>query len=79
MVTVKQMIESLSSLPLDAPVQICIKQYNKRFPVAYMEPSESSMVNGKYATLTDGVHARITCMLPYSAVSYTGIITRKTH
>ena len=63
-VTVQDMINSLMQFPMDAPIQIAVKQANKRYPVAYIAPSESYQVDGMYANMVDGMNVNITCMLP---------------
>jgi hypothetical protein len=63
-VTVQDMINSLMQFPMDAPIEIAVKQANKKYPVAYIAPSESSQVDNMYANMFDGKNVRITCMLP---------------
>lgn len=69
-VTVKQLIESLRKYDENAPIQIAITQYNKTYPVAYLTPDESAMVDGLYATMKNGECVRITVSLPSDNESF---------
>jgi hypothetical protein len=77
-VTVQDMINSLMQFPMDAPVEISITQYNKRYPVAYVQPSETHFSTGadvKYADMLNGKHVRITASLPVSHTDNTYMMT----
>ncbi len=67
-VTVQQMIDSLKRFNPDDPLEIAIRQYNKRYAVAHVPPSEVSYANvggeKHYAQKIDGRHVRIEIQLP---------------
>ena len=77
MATVKQLIESLQQYPTDAEVEIEVNQYNKRYPVAYCELQESTMVEGSFATMRNGQTVRITIGLPHDEEKMMITLTRK--
>jgi hypothetical protein len=77
-VTVKDMIKSLQKFPEDSFVEIAITQYNKRYPVAWVNPSESAMVDGAFATMRDGKTVRIEARLPRDGNKFMFVSERKT-
>lgn len=67
-VTVRQMIESLSRFDLDMPVKIRIRQANKRYSVADIAPTGFGMTLAPdtYAVCENGVNVSIEACLPYT-------------
>lgn len=76
-VTVQQMIDSLKQFPADANLEIQIFQSNQRYSVATCAPQQSTMVDGCFAQMRDGVNVRIGVTLPYDGETMMITQTRK--
>lgn len=73
------MIESLSRFDMDMPVQIKIKQANKRYSVANVQPTAFGMtlMPDTFAVCENGQDVSIEALLPYNAKTMMITSTRK--
>ena len=74
--TVGEIIASLQKFPSEMPLEIAIRQKNKRHPVEYINPDLSEY--NQYVTSPDGVHARLTIRLPETETGYIKLANHKT-
>ena len=74
-VLVKDLIKSLQKFDENRHIEIEIRQCNQKYPIAYCELNESSMVDGMYATSRNGQDVRLTVTLPHD--NETMMITQK--
>jgi hypothetical protein len=75
--TVQMLIDSLSQYPMDAPVEISVRQYNKVFPIAYCIPNASPICNNAYVTMKDNINVRLDITLPCDDDTFMVTSTRK--
>jgi hypothetical protein len=81
-VTVKELIESLQDFDDNDRVEIAVRQVNKYYPIAYVNPEcERWTHEGQevkcFATKRDGKTVRIECCLPHDNDTYMITSTRK--
>lgn len=72
--SVKQLIEQLSQFPENANVELQISQYNKVYPVVYLDFQE---LHGMCVQMRNGQDVRIMAQLPHDAEKYMGVVTKK--
>lgn len=77
MITVGQLIDDLSRFDRNDPVKIEIKQYNKMYPVACLDPAKSGRMQDGLASKENGIDVRISVNLPRDNHSFMITSTRK--